>query len=439
MPNYLTSEENRQRQRRAIQLNLVVALLAATAGLGLLWALKGMILPVAIGMVMAYLFLPLVGYLKNRGFSRFWAIIFLFGLFCLLLFSALSLASTLVPDQKTELELQVRARYKLREKFQELMGLDADGRGGNWLSGAIGQDLEPLRQNIDAFLALSVEEQREFTRIYQAKSEVQQLTPAAEKYWRYFLSFQARDQAELQTDQPGQPGADDRKDAAGLLRQNGEKHGSLLRTIFNLISLWLVTPLVFLTLLFDDGRLKRGLLQSVPNRYFELTLTLLDNVNLALGRYLRGTSLQCFLVGMSFTLCLLLLGFDPRWALVIGAVSGLANAVPLLGTVTGLVLGLLYAIMAEEITPILPFINGANLALGVVASVFLVHLADNAIFQPYVLGSVVDLHPLAIVLGVMSGTTLFGFAGLLFAIPAIIVIKVVLTTTFRQLRAYYIT
>ena len=68
----------------------------------------------------------------------------------------------------------------------------------------------------------------------------------------------------------------------------------------------------------------------------------------------------------------------------------------------------------------------------------MVQLADNAIFQPYVLGNAVDLHPLAVIIGVMGGAVIFGFAGMLFAVPAIMVVKVVITTLFRQFRAYSI-
>ena len=436
MPNYLTSEENRQRLHRARLVYTTAALTAGIVGLGLLWALRGLILPVAIGMVMSYLCLPLIDYLKNKGLSRSGAILVLFGIFCLLLFSALNLAGNLIPDQKTELELQIRARYKLNEKFNALMGLNTAGQSGNWLYNSLGQDLEPLRGTFDTLLALSNEDQQLYSKSYQTMTEARQQTPASNKYWGYYQANQTRD---LANPRPAQNGNDGLSIVGSFFRQTQEgSHGSLLRMIFSAISLWLVTPLVFLSLLFDDGRLKRGIIRQVPNRYFELTLTVFDNINSALGRYLRGTALESLLVGISFTICLLIIGFDPHWAMVIGAISGLANAIPFLGTAIGLAMGLLYATMAEEIAPILPFINSANLPLALAASVFLVHLADNAIFQPYILGGAVDLHPLAIILGVMSGTLLFGFAGMLFAIPTIIVAKVVTTTTFRQLQAYHI-
>lgn len=431
MSRYLTSEENHRRERRA---RLVYAVATGAAGLGtawLLWALRGLLLPLAIGAVMAYLCLPLLGYLKDKGLSRSWAIVFLSGIFCLLLFSALNLAGSIVPDKQTELELKVRARYKLHEKFTRLMGLDGKGGGGNWIYSLVGPELEPLRENLDTLLALSEEEQLVFASHWQSAASLHG-RPRPEKYWQYHQANQARDRERKETRQSKSGGS-----AAISPGAKGSQQ-SLLRTMIGAASLWLITPLVFLTLLFDDGRIKQSLVRSVPNRYFELTLTVLANINTALGRYLRGTAMECSLVALSFILCLLLIGVDARWSLIIGAVSGIANAIPFLGTAIALAAGILYALMAEDVTPILPYVNESNLVLAMVAVVFIVHLADNAIFQPYILGSAVNLHPLVVILGVMGGTLLFGFAGMLFAIPSIIVFKVVVSTTFQQLRAYYI-
>jgi predicted PurR-regulated permease PerM len=143
-------------------------------------------------------------------------------------------------------------------------------------------------------------------------------------------------------------------------------------------------------------------------------------------------------VGFTLSVCLFLVGIDLRWAVTIGAISGLANAIPFLGPLIGLAVGVLYAIMTEAIHPVLPFVNDQNLLLAIVLAVALVQLLDNAVFQPYILGGAVDLHPFVVILGVMGGALLFGFAGMLFAIPSIMVLKVVGTTVFRQLRAYYV-
>jgi len=436
MSNYLTSEENLLRLRRARIIYTITAGIAVVTGVFLLWALRGLIVPTVIGMLMAYICLPLIGYLKNKGFSQFWAVVFLFGIFCLVLFSTIKLAGDLVPDQKTELELQARFRYKLDAKFKEIMGLGRNDREGNLFYTLFGRELEPLRTQIDEALRISENNNRLFTRFHENPEEMGS-NPVEERYWNYHQANRERDrEQEKSTRTPLR--SEDNADDIKLSYSDENSDSSLLLSIFNAVSLWLITPLVFLILLVDNGKLKRELVHSMPNRYFEMTLTTLDNINEALGRYLRGTFIECFLVGASFTICLFLIGLETQWATAIGIIAGLANAIPFLGPAIGLLVGVLYAIMAEKVSPLLPFIDGNDLLPAVLVVVAIIQLIDNAVFQPYVLGNAVELHPLIVVFGVMGGAVIFGFAGMLLAIPAIMIGKVVIATIFRQFQAYAI-
>ena len=66
-------------------------------------------------------------------------------------------------------------------------------------------------------------------------------------------------------------------------------------------------------------------------------------------------------------------------------------------------------------------------------------MIKNAIYEPVVLGSALKLHPLVVVvIAVASGAVLFGFAGVLLAIPAIVALKVFVASSARQLKAYRI-
>ncbi|MEN8136421.1 MAG: AI-2E family transporter [Thermodesulfobacteriota bacterium] len=434
MNNYSASDESLNRLRRARIIYTFTAVIGAFLLIYLLWALRELILPTVIGMIMAYICLPLIGYLKRKGFSRFWAVVCLSGLFCLILFSTIKFTSDIIPDQKTELELQARIRYKLDSKFNSIMGIDHANRSGNWFYTLFGKELEPLRENLDTALRISEENHQLLTRFYQKAQEMGS-EPVKERYWQYHQTNRQRDLHRAQQTEKRQ---DSDNNAKITTKSAGRKtdQSSLLLMIFNAVSLWLITPLVFLILMIDDGKLKRNLIHCTPNRYFEMTLTILANINDALGRYLRGTFIECFLVGSSFTICLFLVGLEMQWAATIGIIAGLANAIPFLGPAIGLLVGVLYAVMAEDISPVLPFINSGNLLAAILVVVAIVQLADNAIFQPYVLGNAVDLHPLTVVFGVMGGAVIFGFTGMLFAIPAIMIGKVVITTLFRQFRAY---
>lgn len=201
---------------------------------------------------------------------------------------------------------------------------------------------------------------------------------------------------------------------------------------------WLIFPLAFMFILLDKGQIIHFFMRTVPNRYFELAYTVVENVDEALGRYIRGTIIECLLVGLTLIIGFYLSGMDFKIALVIGLVGGITNAIPFVGTFIACIVGAAYSLIAEDIHPLLPFINHDSLLLAVLAVVMITHLLDNAIYQPLVVGSAVDIHPLAVVLGVFGGSMMFGFAGLIFAIPSIVVIKVVTETLFSGLKDYRI-
>src|SRR6187397_847554 len=90
---------------------------------------------------------------------------------------------------------------------------------------------------------------------------------------------------------------------------------------------------------FDNGQMRRYFIGLVPNRYFELSLTVLDMLDEAIGQYLRGTLMECALVGLTLALGMILLGIPVSVAVAIGVVSGMVNAIPFLGTVLGLIIG----------------------------------------------------------------------------------------------------
>ena len=77
-------------------------------------------------------------------------------------------------------------------------------------------------------------------------------------------------------------------------------------------------------------------------------------------------------------------------------------------------------------------------ALGSMVVVLAVGVAAllKSMYEPGVLGSAAKLHPLVIVIGATGGAILFGLAGVLLAIPAISIVKVFVSSTHRQLKAY---
>jgi len=98
--------------------------------------------------------------------------------------------------------------------------------------------------------------------------------------------------------------------------------------------------------------------------------------------------------------------------------------------------GLVYALLADEIHPLLPMVNPENFAIWMIAAVLSSELLKNIFYEPLVLGGAVKLHPLVVVIGIVGGGILFDFAGVLLAIPVITVFKVFVSSTVRQIKAY---
>jgi predicted PurR-regulated permease PerM len=151
---------------------------------------------------------------------------------------------------------------------------------------------------------------------------------------------------------------------------------------------------------------------------------------------MRGLFLECVLLGLSVTVLLVIVGVAPRWAVVIGIFTGATNVVPYMGTAVALFGGLAYALLTEEMHPVLPMVNAGNFVFWVVAAVAVAEVLKNIFYEPVVLGGAVKLHPLVVVIGIVGGGILFDLAGVLLAIPTITIFKVSISSAARQLKSY---
>lgn len=409
---------DKSRNVRALVVYSMASCLFLSVGAFFVWSLRDLILPTVLGILLAYLFRPLirspiVSFLPYK--VRVLSSLVILSLFFLGVFFMVQRS---LPDERGELELRVRLLYKVNERYAKTMGLKEHSEG-NILYSMFGRELDPLKLSLFRMLALDKPESDKFLE-YSENSPYPDLS---KRYLHYFTVNQSHNKS--LRDPTSTPAPD-------------SKSESTVAIALHLASVWLLMPIIFLFLLFDDRYIVRYLVGLVPNRYFELTLTLVHEVDLAIGNYLRGTFLESILVSITFTLGLVVIGFPVKAAVIIGTVAGAANAIPFLGPLIGLIIGLIYALIAEDLTPMIPGLTNDSIFFGVVAVVGITHLLDNALFAPIVLGGAVNLHPLVVILGVMGGSLAFGFAGMLLAIPTIVVVKVTTETLFRGLKSYRI-
>jgi len=409
----------------------IVAAAGALVSAYLLWKLRSLIVPVAVSGLMAYICRPLVTRLERHRVPRglgTWLLLFAFVLAALFIANRVR---AIMPTEIGALELKVRAIYKLNEGYKNLMGLDQSLTRGNWIYRLAHGELDPIVDRTNWLLALTPEEHTQFLASRPRGPEAPAGSDRLLDCYRANLqTLKGRGPAELPKTRVvrAAPPAVAQTPTPALKKP--------IATLGHILSTWIIAPVIFLFLLRDTGEIKRGLLRAVPNRLFEPALTVLADLDRALGDYMRGIFLEGVLLGLTVMLLLVIVGVSPRWAITIGIFTATTNVIPYLGSAAALLGGLAYALLADEIHPLLPMVNAENFAFWVIAAVGMAELLKNIFYEPVVLGGAVKLHPLVVVIGIVGGGILFDVAGVLLAIPAVTVFKVFVSSTARQLKAY---
>lgn len=200
--------------------------------------------------------------------------------------------------------------------------------------------------------------------------------------------------------------------------------GHILDVVSIMTNMVIIPFFVFFFL--KDGReMKREFIRMVPNRYFEFTLSLLHQMDLQLGRFLRGQFLDAVIFSMMATVSLWALGV--KYYLLIAIFAGLANLIPFLGPVVGTAAALLVSLLDRgDFSGVLP----------IIAAFVVMKLVDDIIVQPVVVGKSVKMHPWMVLAALLVGGKLFGILGMLLSVPATGFLKIVLRESIANFRRY---
>ena len=188
-------------------------------------------------------------------------------------------------------------------------------------------------------------------------------------------------------------------------------------------------------LLIEYHDFKRSLVRFIPNKYLEVGLRMIYNIEQQISKYLRGQILAASSVAILSIIGLFILnqlGANITLIVFIGIIAGLANLIPMVGPFIGMIPAILIALMnnigndAALSHQILGTIPSPFYILDVILMFIIVQQIDNNFITPMVVGESVGLHPMAVMLVLLIGGTLIGPLGMLFAIPAAGVLKVVI-------------
>jgi predicted PurR-regulated permease PerM len=176
---------------------------------------------------------------------------------------------------------------------------------------------------------------------------------------------------------------------------------------------WFVLiPVVAFFLLKDGNVFRRTMLQTLPpGRLRGRGAELFEDINDALAAYMRAALLACLLVGVLCTVGFALIGLP--YALLFGVFGGLLEFVPLVGPFAVAVGALLVASF-----------HSLDQAIWVLVFLGALRLAQDYVIFPRLVRRGIHIHPLGVILAILSGAELAGIAGVFLAIPAVAVLSV---------------
>ncbi len=206
-----------------------------------------------------------------------------------------------------------------------------------------------------------------------------------------------------------------KEDFAKILGQGAGFIGTLFQQIWSsgkalvdIAALFFITPVVAFYLLLDWDRMVEKVDSWIPRNNVDDVRRIGHDMNQAISGFVRGQGSVCIILGLMYGVSLSLAGLN--FGLLIGLVSGMISFIPYVGSMVGLVLSVGVALVQfwPEYTWVM-----------LIAGIFLLgQFIDGNILQPKLVGEKIGLHPVWLMFALFAFGALFGFVGLLVAVPA---------------------
>ncbi len=216
-------------------------------------------------------------------------------------------------------------------------------------------------------------------------------------------------------DAEGEGEAIDTEEALETLRTARE----ILAEVFEVMIVLFIAPIIAFYFLVDLPHIRRVSESLIPAGAKPEIMLLARRLNGAIGGFIRGQLMVALMVGIMVSIGLAII--DLRAWLIVGMVAGLFNIIPLIGPWVGAIPAITLALIDGDV-------QQAILAAVVMV---VVQQIDNHLISPLVMQRAVNLHPAAVMIALLAGENLFGFVGLLLAVPAAAVGKILVGHLWR--------
>ncbi|MFN4167866.1 MAG: AI-2E family transporter [Pannonibacter phragmitetus] len=194
------------------------------------------------------------------------------------------------------------------------------------------------------------------------------------------------------------------------------------QALMSILSLFVVTPVVAFYMLLDWDHMVERIDSWLPRHHVETIRELAREMDSAVAGFVRGQVSVCLLLGLFYAVSLVMLGLN--FGLLIGIGAGLVSFIPFVGAALGFI-----ASMSVALVQFWPDWHW----IAAVAAVFAVgQFLEGNILQPKLVGQSVGLHPVWLMFALFAFGYLFGFVGMLVAVPAAAMVGVLARFALRQ-------
>ncbi|MFD2924671.1 AI-2E family transporter [Halobacillus naozhouensis] len=206
-----------------------------------------------------------------------------------------------------------------------------------------------------------------------------------------------------------------------FVQQISDHLTEVVSTIASAATVLVIIPFVLFYFLKDGDRLIPFLLRAIPEKHRREGKNLLKNIDQTLAAYIIGQITVAVVDGVLMYIGYLLIGLD--YALVLAIFVMITAVVPFFGPILGAIPALLVALTQDPV-----------MAVYVLITLVVVQQLEGNLVAPVVLGNRLNLHPLTIILLLVVAAALYGFIGMVIAVPLYSVLKVILKNLVKFLR-----
>ncbi len=259
-----------------------------------------------------------------------------------------------------------------------------------------------------------------------APSFIEQSESLQKSYKEFKVSEKLKDSEKwIEKNVPYLKKGDVGKEIENSIRSSFAKAEDIISGVVSTVLYIIIIPFITFFILRDRQRLKNGLIDIVPNRYFEMTINIIDKIEKQLSSYVRAWLLDAVILGLMSFIGLTIMGVNN--AIIIGMVAGAGHLIPYAGPIVGGIPAILISIIQY---------GDFHMVLPIVVLFTVIYILDSSFIQPYLFSKGAEMNPIVIIALILIGNQILGAFGALIAIPVATILKVSAKETINGFRNY---